>query len=169
MKQTAQRLRSLWNGPLAQCRGALAVLALGTLLLLLPSGRGEQTPAEQVQSGVETFDLEAFEGKLSRTLSRIEGAGEVDVVLALDSGSRRVLAQDREQNERGVSATTVTVGKGSGTQEVVALQIVSPSFRGALVVCSGGRDPSVRLELTRAVAALTGLGADCISVCAGGT
>ena len=62
----------------------------------------------------------------------------------------------------------VTVGKGSGQQEVVPLQTVAPEFRGALVVCPGGGDARVRLQLIEAVAALTGLGSDRISVCAGG-
>lgn len=169
MTEVKGRLLALWNGPMANYRGALLVLALGVVLLLLPSGGEGKTPAEPAAAGAEEFDLEAFEGKLSRTLSQIQGAGEVEVLLTLDSGSRQVLAQDREQDGDGGRATTVTVGKGSGNQEVVALQTIAPRFRGALVVCPGGGEPAVRLALTRAVSALTGLGADCISVCAGGT
>ena len=48
------------------------------------------------------------------------------------------------------------------------LQTVAPQFRGALVVCAGGDDPGVRLQVIRAVSALTGLGSDCITVCQGG-
>lgn len=169
MTEVKRRLLALWNGPLANCRGALLVLALGTVLLLLPGGGEEKEKAAPSSAGSQDFDLEAFESKLARTLSQIQGAGGVEVLLTLDSGSRQVLAQDREQDSDGGRATTVTVGKGSGNQEVVALQTIAPSFRGALVVCPGGEDPAVRLALTRAVSALTGLGADCISVCAGGT
>ena len=61
----------------------------------------------------------------------------------------------------------MTVGRGSGSQEVVPLQTLAPEFRGALVVCPGGGDPRVRLTLTQAVSALTGLGTDRISVCEG--
>ena len=42
-----------------------------------------------------------------------------------------------------------------------------PSFRGALVVCPGGDDPQVQLAITQAVSALTGLGSDRITICAG--
>ena len=31
----------------------------------------------------------------------------------------------------------MTLGRGSGSQEVVLLQTVAPQFRGALVVCAG--------------------------------
>ena len=110
-----------------------------------------------------------MEEKLSRTLSQVEGAGEVQVVLALDGGSRQVLARNQERDTSGGgSNTVVTVGKGSGQQDIVPIQTVAPQFRGALVVCPGGGDPHVRLELIQAVGALTGLGADRISVCQGG-
>ena len=91
------------------------------------------------------------------------------MVLTLDGGSRQVLARDEERESGGVgSSTVVTVGRGSGAQAVVPLQTVAPQFRGALVVCPGGGDAQVRLKLIEAVSALTGLGADKISVCQGG-
>ena len=108
------------------------------------------------------------EAQLAPTLSGRHGAGETEVMLTLKSGSRQVLAQDtqsRGEGERSVS--TVTLGRGSGSQEVVPLQTVAPQFRGALVVCAGGDDPGVRLQVIRAVSALTGLGSDCITVCQG--
>ena len=66
-----------------------------------------------------------------------------------------------------MTESTVTLGRGSGEQSVVPLQTLAPQFRGALVVCPGGEDPQVRLKLAEAVSALTGLGADRISICKG--
>ena len=88
------------------------------------------------------------------------------MVLTLEGGSRRVLARDEERDgEGGTSSTVVTVeGDGGG---VVPLQTVAPRFRGALVVCPGGGEAQVKLELVRAVSALTGLGSDAITVCRG--
>lgn len=162
--EAAQR----WKGALGKYGYVLLVIAAGAVLLLLPSG-GRDSPKEGIPSREEAFDLEAFEEKLERTLSQIEGAGETQVVLTLDGGSRQVLARDQERDgEGGGSNTVVTVGKGSGQQEVVPLQTVAPEFRGALVVCPGGGNAPVRLKLIEAVSALTGLGSDRISVCAGG-
>ena len=62
---------------------------------------------------------------------------------------------------------TVVISSGSGTQEAVLVQQFYPRFQGALIVSEGGGDPAVRLNITEAVAALTGLGADKISVCKG--
>ena len=133
----------------------------------LPAGGGEEAESAETAAEAESFDLEGFEEKLAAALSRVQGAGETRVVLSLDSGSRTVLAQDVERQEGGGASTVVTVGRGSGSQEVVPLQTVAPSFRGALVVCPGGGDPQVRLRLVEAVSALTGLGSDRISVCQG--
>ena len=165
--EAAQR----WKGALEKYGYVLLVMAAGAVLLLLPSG-GRDSPGEEVPAREEgvSFDLGAFEKKLAQTLSQIEGAGETRVVLTLDGGSRQVVARNQDRDgEGGGSNTVVTVGKGSGQQEVVPLQTVAPEFRGALVVCPGGGNAPVRLKLIEAVSALTGLGSDRISVCAGGT
>lgn len=158
-----------WKGALKKYRSALLVLAIGVLLLALPgSGGGESRASPETAAQEAGFDLKEFEEKLGRALSGIDGAGETRVVLTLDSGSRQVLAQDLDRDGAGGGgSTTVTLGRGGGSQEVVPLQTLAPSFRGALVVCPGGGDPAVRLKLVEAVSALTGLGADRVSICAG--
>lgn len=170
MKWKWPELARKWKEALGKYQFVLLVLAVGVFLLLLPTGGGQGEgagPAEEA-AGAETFDLEAFEEKLARALSQIEGAGETRVVLTLDSGSRQVLARDQEEGgDGGMSSTVVTIGQGSGSQQVVPLQTVAPRFRGALVVCPGGDDPEVQLQLIRAVSGLTGLGSDRITICQG--
>ena len=159
-------VQKLWD----RFRYVLLVLAAGVLLLLLPldgGGEGREAPAQEALQ--EAFSLEEFEEKLSDTLSQIQGAGEAQVVLTLKSGSRQVLAQDTQRGADGDSSSaTVTLGRGSGSQEVVPLQTLAPQFQGALVVCPGGGDPEVCLQIVQAVSALTGLGSDRISVCPSG-
>ena len=159
-----------WKGALRKYSYVLLIAAAGIVLLLLPTG-GRDSPEPETPAREEgaSFDLDAFEEKLERTLSQIEGVGTARVVLTLDGGSRQVLARNQERDgDGGSSNTVVTVGRGSGSQEVVPLQTVAPEFRGALVVCPGGGNASVRLKLIEAVSAVTGLGSDRISVCAGG-
>lgn len=152
---------------LSRYQYVLLVLAAGVLLLLLPLGGGAEEDRAQAPAQLqEEFDLEAFEDRLAEALSQIQGAGEAQVVLTLKSGSRQVLAQDTQRGADGDSSSaTVTLGRGSGSQEVVPLQTLAPQFQGALVVCPGGGDPEVCLQIIQAVSALTGLGSDRISVC----
>ena len=164
-------MRERLNKLLRQGKGwfslpALAVLAVGCLLLLAPTGDETAIPSGERKETL--FDLEHFETRLEEALSQIEGAGESRVILSLDSGERQILAQDREQTNSGASVQTVTVG-GSSERSVVPIQTVAPGFRGALVVSPGAGDAAVRLALTRAVSVLTGLGSDCICVTTGRT
>ena len=155
-------VRTIWQ----QYKAVLLVLAVGIGLMLLPTG--ESTTPEPAKGEVSAvFDLEAFEGRLARTLSLVEGAGETTVMLTLKHDGLQVLAQDVERDGERTSAATVTLGRGSGSQEVVTLQRQGPQFQGAVVVCAGGGTASVRLALTEAISALTGLGSDRISICAG--
>ncbi len=84
------------------------------------------------------------------------GAGKTRVVLALRSSARRELAEE--------DGEAVIVSQGSGKQAAVELRYLYPEYRGALVVCQGAADPQVRLAVTEAVRALTGLGTDRITV-----
>ena len=150
----------------------LIVIAVGIVLLRWPAGERRQSAGTVGTAGAwETFDLEALEEKLSRTLSQVEGAGKVTVTLTVKSGMEQVLASDRTTSvsERGssVEEETVLINTGSG-QDAVLLTRKYPTFQGALVVCQGGDSAEVRLLMTQAVSALTGLGADRITVCKGG-
>ena len=157
---------------LGRYKYALIVAAAGAALLLLPPlwGGGAE-PSEP--AGAETAwsrEME-LEDRLEQALSQISGAGEVEVVLTLKSGPQQVLAQDVDTtvDDRGTQSvlSSVVVSHGGGEEEAVVIQQLSPQYQGALVVCSGGDDPQVRLRLVEAVSALTGLGADQISVCKG--
>ena len=137
------------------------------LLLLLPTGES-RPPAEEERADREAFfQLEELEEKLARTLSGIHGAGETEVMLTLKSGSRQVLAQDTQSRGRGAQRLHRDPGawlrqSGGGP----APDRGPPVPRGA----GGVRrrdDPGVRLQVIRAVSALTGLGSDCITVCQG--
>lgn len=167
MNERSKRTAKHWRALLEQYKMALLVLAAGICLMLLPTGTGAGSREQTQTAAEEGFDLAAFEGRLEQTLSNIEGAGKTRVMLSVKSDGRQILAQNVEQDGERTTSTTVTLGKGGSTQEVVALQKLGPQFQGAVVVCPGGEDPQVRLALARAVGAVTGLGSDRISICKG--
>lgn len=152
---------------------ALLVAAAGVVLMALPALGGGETREESHRQSVQEveFGTEELEGRLEEALSQMDGVGEARVVLTLRGGPAQVLAQDTQhevrEDQSQSSQTTVVISRGSGTEEPVVLQQLSPQYQGALVVCSGGGNPSVRLQVVEAVSALTGLGADHISVCEG--
>ena len=86
------------------------------------------------------------------------------VVFVLESFS--ILTKKGGTEEFSDKTETVVLGSGSGA-EVVVTQSRYPDFVGALVVCEGGGSAAVRLEITQALSALTGLPSSKISVIKG--
>lgn len=147
----------------------LVILAAGILLMLLPFGGGNsaEKPAS-AEPSYDSFELESFERDLADVLSKMSGVGKTEVVLTLKSTMETVYATDTRTEHRdgaqSEQSETVMANAGSGVQSAVVSARVYPRFQGALVVCDGGGSASVRLEVTRAVAALTGLSSDRITV-----
>ncbi len=157
----AERGKQLWQ----RYKYVLLVVLAGVVLLMLPGGEAGGEKNELPLQPDSQFDVERVERKLERALSQISGAGEVTVVLTLKESSRQILARDTQVSEREQRTETVVVSTGSGSQATVPLQNIYPKYQGALVVCTGGGDARVKLELLEAVRALTGLSAEKISIC----
>ena len=140
---------------------------VGMILLALPTG--EPAKEEKTETAAVSRDLER---EMEAILSNIQGVGQVKVLLTMDSDGERQLAQDTEVAYSGTveapedySRTSSTVLlDGEAGDESLVVRTVYPTYRGSLVVCSGGGEPSVKLTVTEAVAALTGLKSDCITV-----
>ena len=129
----------------------LLVAAVGVVLMLLPGGK--QTQSAQAETDTRgTYSLEETERRMETLLGKISGTGQLSLMLTVQSGA------ELERRE------TVTLGRGSGTQDVVVTRERYPSYQGAVVVCEGAGDAAVRLALTEAVSALTGLSAERISI-----
>lgn len=139
-----------------------AIILLGVVLLLLPSK--EKAAPEGMQEPI--FDRGALEREMETLLSAVDGAGKLSLMLTVSSDGEKKLARNEEQGGTAKS-TTVTVGAGSGIQEPVVTQYLYPRYIGAVVVCEGADSASVRLRLTEALCALTGLTSDKIAVIRG--
>lgn len=163
MKWNVKGVRTLWD----RYKYAALVVLIGAGLLLWPSGKtaGEKQAAQ-------TPENRDVQGEMEDILGTISGVGQVRVMLTQESDGQRQLAQDSELSYSGETAApsdysrrseTVLVDEGSGDQ-VVVTETRSPTYRGALVVCQGADRAEVRLAVTEAVASLTGLSADRITV-----
>lgn len=146
----------------------LGALALGVLLLLLPRGGGK---GEAPAASEPPFTLEAEEARIAKALSRIAGAGQVTVVLTLDTGLQREFARNTEDSRQSGGGGDSRVQSRSEVardqDEALTVQYAYPRYRGALVIVQGDGS-ALKLEITQAVSALTGLGADRITVVRGG-
>lgn len=144
----------------------LLIVAAGVALMLLP-GTSEDAGEKQTTQNAEDFSLEETQAQMEKLLRRIEGTGKLQLMLTLKSGSRLRLAEDQDetadQEETSRRTETVTVSRG-GSEDVVITQQMYPIYQGAVVVCQGADQAAVRLAVTEAVSALTGLSSDRITV-----
>lgn len=134
------------------------ILLLGILLMLLPEA-GEKPQTEVPDEEAVALDLEA---ELSSILSQIAGVGTAEVLLTEVSGSQTVYQMDTGQIQNNLH--TVIVMDDNRSEQGLVQQVLSPVYRGAVVVCQGADNAHVRLSVVNAVKSATGLSSDCITV-----
>lgn len=79
------------------------ILLLGVLLLLLPRPSGREAEPEATAPAVEERStLAVEETRLANLLSRIQGAGAVEVMLSLKSGSKSITKPIRSSKPAAV-------------------------------------------------------------------
>ena len=160
---------------LKRCKYVVLTAALGIVLLLLPNGNEKKQEDGGAPGAAEDFDRTALQEEMEEILSSLDGVGRLSLMLTVDGGGRYELAQDedsaqkqRDGTDEEQSRKTETVVLGSGTNAAVVVTRSSyPEFVGALVVCEGAGRADVRLAVTQAVSALTGLPSDKITVVRG--
>ena len=137
---------------LGKYRYVLLVALAGLALMLLPTGTSEEIPSPTVPAE------ESLESRLEAVLRRIDGAGEVSVLLTEERGGE-VFYQTEGEAEK-----TVLITGADRSESGLVRTTQPPAYRGAVVVCRGADSPAVRLAVVEAVANATGLGTDRITV-----
>ena len=171
MKEKTEGVRKIWD----RYKYAILVALIGAVLLLWPgeglwgffgsSGEAETRPLDSSPSSTQTIQAE-----MEAILGTMEGVGQVRVMLTEESDGERQLAQDTQLRYSGSTAAPEDYSRSSetvlvnGGGEAVVTRTLHPTYRGALVVCEGGGRAEVRLAVTEAVAALTGLPTDRVTV-----
>ncbi len=147
-------------------RYAILILVIGIGLMLLPTGNAREKeplasepPVPQPQSNVQQ--------ELQRILTQIEGAGRVEVMLTMASGEEIRYQTDIKLSggeNGGQQQNTVIITDGKHAQQGLVSKRIPPTYQGAIVVCQGADQPTVRLAVTDAVSKVTGLNSSRISV-----
>lgn len=154
----------------------LALLgALGILLLclseLLPHTRTVQKEdTAKTQTDVNDFCAQT-EKKLSELIAQVEGAGRVQVMLTIESSDEKIYAADEKSNaktdgdaeQKSYDSQYVLVDGASGDTGML-LKTNAPKVKGVIIVCDGGENPAVANQITNAVSAALGVGANRVSV-----
>ena len=138
------------------------VLLAGMLLLMLPDEEEKKEIPAPVSKEI------TLQESLERILGQISGAGEVSVLLTQSAGEETIYQTDEntsaQESINSAHRQTVLVS-GSGREETgLVRKVKAPTYLGAVVVCQGADNASVRLAVVEAVKSATGLSTDRISV-----
>lgn len=121
-----------------------------------------------------------LENKLSATLSQIEGAGSVSVMITLDGSSQLILAYETESKSNTTDNTTSSgtstktnnttanstpiIINSNGQSTPLVLSEIMPEVKGVVVVCEGANNIRVKLNILEAVQALLGVSSSQIEI-----
>lgn len=164
LKLTGDKIRTF----LKKNRYVILVLVVGLVFMLLPSGNSKEEAEQSVSTSQESVDIWDITEDLEAFLSQIHGVGKVKVMLTVSVGEETVYQenQDISTNETGsvIRRETVIIS-GVDRQELPLVSYIkAPIYLGAIIVCQGGDQAGVKLDVIDAVSKITGLSSDKISV-----
>mgnify|MGYP006958738371 FL=1 len=144
---------------LKKYRGAVLVLLFGIALMCLPRQQ------EAKKAAVPEVQQQTLEQALEKILSQVSGAGEVRVLLSGQlSETKRYQTDDTQSGSGELRQETVILTGENRVQTALVRQTEAATYRGAIVVCQGAENPKVALSVVQAVAAVTGLSTNRITV-----
>ncbi|WP_458407898.1 hypothetical protein [Anaerotignum sp.] len=150
----------------------LLVLMLG--ILLLAAGKGfsdsKEETASPPQSAVRetTSTDKETERRMAEILSKIEGAGQVDVMLTYRQTEEKTIAHNETREENGESLrteqTAILLEDGDGATEPLILTETSPVVEGVVIAAQGADNAAVAAALNQAAQALLDVPAHKVAV-----
>lgn len=167
----------------------IGIVGLLLLVIALPAGKtgdtsgdllGDSAVADQEAAGDQAEAVpdtavqtatEDLERRLEETLSLIDGAGRVRVMLTLKDNGEKVVEKDTEHRSGSgsgdgmtdTSESTVYTKNGSADTPYVSNQL-TPQVEGVLVVAQGGGNSMVKQNILQSVMALFPLEAHKITI-----
>lgn len=189
MKQWWEQIRSFGKQRKKEQLLTAVLVVVILLLAFWPSAadheKQEKQQTEEVQTQVQAEETNADERKkleddLKRILLQVDGVGEVDVAVTMESTGRKLVEKDVPLSESSVDETgngtnskkesknseeaTVYLENADGTKAPYVVEETMPVVRGVLVVAQGADDPQVVAEIKEAAMALFHLEAHKIKV-----
>lgn len=151
----------------------VVILIIGVMLLMLPNFFSAKSDAPK-DKRIYEIDFEKYqeklESKLSDMLSKIEGAGNVKVMITLKDSGRHIYSQEEQteksETEQRGNLKPVLKSLSSGEEEPILIKTELPKILGVLIVADGAEDAKVREGITNSLKAVLDISTKNISVMA---
>ena len=130
-----------------------------------------EKPANNIYSETEPDYNRYLENKLSRILSKIDGVGEVDVMITLEDSEESIIASNstilienileddgeggtREVNREDVNTQALT---RTNNGDLLVVKKINPNIQGVIVIAQGAKDLEIKEILYEAVKTALGV------------
>ncbi|MBR5773913.1 MAG: hypothetical protein IKY44_03585 [Clostridia bacterium] len=145
-------------------------------LLLLASEAFDTDTSSASQSVSLTLDTQEYAGmleeELSEIISKIDGAGQCSVMVTVECGVETVYAtqeqssydSDGNSQSHESELSYVVVGGSSGGKQALVIKEIQPRLRGIIIVCEGGGNSKVKMNIISAVSSAFDISSTKISV-----
>ena len=161
----------------------LTFVAVGVALMLIGGsfGKKDEEATTKTVAAEKEEKRESLEDRLEYILSKVEGAGKVEVLITYKSGRELIVAQQiKEENtetkenakdgdERNIKSGTresiyVLTENSDGSETPLVLKEEEPEIEGVIIVAEGGNNILVKNSLINATEAALGVSTHKIQV-----
>lgn len=149
---------------------ALIAVVAAAILLIYFSTLYDKTSAED-ENTPQTENAQELEKRMEEALKRVEGAGEVSVVINYESTSELVPATKTDLSEQQSSSDGKSQNSESKSEDIaqvsgnaVILKEKQPKVRGVMVVAKGAKNIRVKNDILFAVMTLLDVTADKVEI-----
>ena len=166
------------KGPIPLMIIAAAAIAA---LALLPAGQGRTDTAAPAAGQDSAAYVASLETRLLTLLNSSEGAGDLSLMVTLESGAEYIYAPEKKSavdalsdtlsassarvENRNDSEDSYIIVKGAdGGESPVLLRRIEPKVQGVAIVSSGAGDPTVRQKLIETASVALGIPTTRVSV-----
>ncbi|HOV26557.1 MAG TPA: stage III sporulation protein AG [Pseudobacteroides sp.] len=173
--QNKNRKKVIENSVIVIIIGIIVIIAGGSLFPQKEKEKenikSNETQTVETAAKVENNDKDQNEKRLEELLTKVKGAGKVNVMVTYVSGKEIVPAYDTKKNENDTEEKDSGGGVRSikqydsenkivyeevqgNSKKPIVLKELMPQVKGVVVVSEGASDPEVRERLARAVQVL---------------
>lgn len=143
----------------------LVAAVVAGILIICFSDSSDNTEKTNSYGNLTELEMyaESLEKRLVQIVEAIDGAGDAEVMITLESSFEKIYANNARLEEKGGEAGKTTekeivlAGTGASIEEPILLKEMCPKVKGVVVVCNGAGKHNVERKIKDAAIALFGI------------
>lgn len=163
----------------------ICIIFISLLLLIYFSGTSSKKNAQTSTNASTNFSELSFnssaqfiketEAKLKSVISSINGVGQTNVMITLESGpeikiantvEEKTIYQDGKSQNVSIITTPIIVTENGENKPIILMEIL-PKIKGVIIVAKGADNVKTKLDIYQAVEAIISVSSENIQVFAG--